>query len=331
MYTREVLEKLLENISEKEIKESFRKINEAYRDKSARDGELEIRDEKDAIVYSLYRMPATSSVISKVLDGLLEEDCNFMANSVLDIGSGTGASLLSMNSILSNDCKVTLMEEQSAMISSSLKLQKLLKNDYDEKWDIDNLKGNFLEYKFEKENHFDLILSSYMVNELNESEINNFADKVDELSFKYLVIIVPGTPHHYRKLNTLRENLINKGMFIVSPCRFTGKCHLQVDNWCHFYRRVERSSLMRRIKDGELSYEDEKFSYLILTKEKAEDKSGIRILRHPEIRKGFIKISGCGRNGIKEYIFTKGKNKELYKKVKDCSWGSLIEEVIGDD
>ena len=76
------------------------------------------------------------------------------------------------------------------------------------------------------------------------------------------------------------------------------------------------------LKSADLPYEDEKFSYIAISKEKY-DNSGIRILRHPMIEKGKITLKVCHNGEIEDMIVTK-KDKELFKMVKKKKCGDMI-------
>jgi ribosomal protein RSM22 (predicted rRNA methylase) len=138
------------------------------------------------------------------------------------------------------------------------------------------------------------------------------------------VIIEPGTPAGYQRILKIRDILIQKGAKLIAPCPHAALCPLKAPDWCHFFARIERSSLHRRIKNGELNYEDEKFSYLIFTKENVTSLFESRILRHPKINKGHVNVTLCSNNKeIIQEIITK-KNKEKYKNIKKCDWGDTI-------
>src|SRR5256886_10604603 len=64
--------------------------------------------------------------------------------------------------------------------------------------------------------------------------------------------------------------------------------------------RFQISSLHRNLKSGELGYEDEKFSYVIAAKEEVA-KATARIIRHPLIGKGHIKLE-IGRASCRERV-----------------------------
>ena len=111
-------------------------------------------------------------------------------------------------------------------------------------------------------------------------------------------------------------------MNIIAPCTCQTECSLPVDDWCHSIVRVERSKVHKFVKDADVPYEDEKFSYIAISREKINN-SGARILRHPNISSGFIKVKLCNNGSIEEKTITK-KEKDLFKKVKKLKCGDLI-------
>ena len=108
----------------------------------------------------------------------------------------------------------------------------------------------------------------------------------------------------------------------LSNCLLFVCCSLPVDDWCHSIVRVERSKVHKFVKDADVPYEDEKFSYIAISREKINN-SGARILRHPNISSGFIKVKLCNNGSIEEKTITK-KEKDLFKKVKKLKCGDLI-------
>ena len=81
-----------------------------------------------------------------------------------------------------------------------------------------------------------------------------------------LLIVEPGTPAGYGRIIALREQLIASGAHVAAPCPHDGKCPLAAPDWCHFTQRLPRSRAHKQIKGAELPFEDEKFSYVALTR-----------------------------------------------------------------
>jgi len=85
---------------------------------------------------------------------------------------------------------------------------------------------------------------------------------------------------------------------------------------------VERSSLHRRIKDAELGYEDEKFSYVALARQPV-DLPEARIIRHPQHRPGLIELETCTPQGVRTRRITK-RDRDAFRAARQARWGDAI-------
>lgn len=90
-------------------------------------------------------------------------------------------------------------------------------------------------------------------------------------------------------------------------------------DWCHFYARFDRSALHRRLKDGTMGYEDEKFSYVALAKSPVKTASA-RVLRHPLRQAGFTQLQLCDSGGLQTLKITK-RDKKIWKLARKTDWG----------
>jgi ribosomal protein RSM22 (predicted rRNA methylase) len=104
---------------------------------------------------------------------------------------------------------------------------------------------------------------------------------------------------------------------------------MPADDWCHFGARLERSALHRKLKDGALSYEDEKFSYVALTKEPAKPASA-RVIRRPDQAPGRIRVTLCERNRLHHIVATK-RDKPLFRAARKTEWGQEWRISSGKD
>ena len=161
-----------------------------------------------------------------------------------------------------------------------------------------------------------------MINELPKETRQKAVEKLWKATNKLLVIIEPGTPAGFANILEIRKNILDAGGYILAPCCCLGECPISKDDWCAFYARIARSSAHRQAKKGELGYEDEKFSYIAFSKIPVENK-GERILRHPQINSGYVKVKVCGADGIQEKTYSK-KDKDIYKKVRKMDAGQKI-------
>lgn len=99
---------------------------------------------------------------------------------------------------------------------------------------------------------------------------------------------------------------------------------MQFPDWCHFAVRLERTQLHRQAKMGTLGYEDEKFSYVILTKEQPQALPS-RIIATPKRRSGHVILPLCTPSGLKEQTVARSQ-KELYKQARKADWGDSFSE-----
>ena len=167
-----------------------------------------------------------------------------------------------------------------------------------------------------------LIVASYSLGEIPAQECDTLVEKLWEKSTKVLALIAPGTPRGFACLRRDRDQLLQKGAHLIAPCPHSNACPLSQGDWCHFSARLNRSSLHRRAKEAELNYEDEKFFYLLFSKEPVAQCAS-RIIRHPRKGKGHVHLTLCKPEGIKETIVTK-KEGSLYPLAKKSHWGDEI-------
>ena len=90
-------------------------------------------------------------------------------------------------------------------------------------------------------------------------------------------------------------------------------------DWCHFAQRLERTSIHRRIKSGALGHEDEKFSYVVFSREPFAA-AAARIVRHPQKRGGHVQLTLCTPEGLRDRTIGKSR-KEAYRRARKAAWG----------
>lgn len=294
-----------------ELQKSQKNLTYKYKFETGESKSL-IESETESILYAISRMPATYSVLYTLLMQLLNQGLIENIESVIDVGSGTGAGYFAVKEI-DKDLKISLYEKDKNMINVC---EELLE---------DELKVNQLDIIHETiSEKADLVMTSYVLSEMKEEDRINTVFKLLDSANKYLLIVDTGTPRTYENMMTIKRKVKEKGFSIIAPC-MSEKCGLKND-YCQFFARVERSALLRQAKAGELSYEDEKYFYLLISKEdskKLTDKK--RIIRRPVIKPNNIELVLCSKDGVLKSNYTK-KNKELYKKVKKLKINDLINE-----
>ncbi|MBP5534461.1 MAG: rRNA methyltransferase [Alphaproteobacteria bacterium] len=286
-----------------DLKKAAQSVSEVYRD-TKRSGQPLISNDMEVMAYALSRMPATFAAVSNILDKI--DQCQTM----LDIGAGTGAATWAALEMGKAKTAICLEKEDKMRTLGS----DLMKTEYPSVvWRAFDLKTDTLRQKAE------LIVSSYVLNELNKEDQLKAAEKLWQGSEKFLVIIEPGTPVGFEIINRVRSYLIVQGAFVVAPCPHNKNCPLSKGDWCHFTCRLARSQIHKILKGGEAAYEDEKFSYIILSR-KPINIAFARILRHPDIEKGNIGLQLCTRDGLQSKTITR-KDKQLFKAARKSNAG----------
>ena len=300
----------IQNVKLSDLKEVAQTLSNRYMNEK-RKGQSLINKKLEVLAYSIIRMPATFCAIDKAIEETLKK-YNPTIETALDIGSGTGAGEWAiLNNI--DISKITCIEREDEMSSLA---QKLLEEHKNINWKNQDIVKNKINEKA------DLVIVSYMINELQDEVKEDVIKNILESFNKIVIFIEPGTPDGFSNIRKIQKLAINNNLNILAPCTSQNECKLPKDDWCHSIVRVERNKIHKFVKDADLPYEDEKFSYIAISKEKI-DNSGGRILRHPNISSGFIKVKLCNNGIIEEKTFTK-KDKDNFKKIKKLKCGDLI-------
>ena len=166
----------------------------------------------------------------------------------------------------------------------------------------------------------DLVVAAYVLGELEDA--GAAAAQLWEQAADTAAFVEPGTPVGYRNVLAARAAALGRGGQTVAPCPHDLPCPLPPDDWCHFAVRLPRSQLHRRAKGVELGYEDEKFSYAVLSRQPVPS-ARARLIRHPQLRSGHVNLVTCEREGIRERTLSR-KQGALYKEARKAAWGDAI-------
>lgn len=303
------------NITNKnDLQNNAKAISLSYRTNEGK-GKRLIKNENEAIAYAISRMPATYGAVYESLKNSLEIYSPDI-RTVADIGAGTGAATIAVNELLKVE-KIECFERENSM-------QEIGKNIFKNYSDLSD-KTNWRKLDVcsdEITEKYDLVVTSYMLNEISDKQKDSIIEKLWDISTKMLLIVEPGTMQGYKNIMNAKKKIIEMGGKIIAPCRNT-ECKLPKDDWCNFSCRVQRTKIHKELKDGDVPYEDEKYIYLSASKETINKTDKMRILRHPKINSGFVKIKVCNDDEIREITITK-KDKDRFKIARKSKAGDLI-------
>ncbi len=302
----------LKRISFAKLKAFSKSLSESYR--AGHSTDVSFKENDFVLAYFFTRFPATYAVAKEVL-GRLQSEYDQQIQSVLDLGAGLGSFSLAAHSLFGLDVQSYLVEDNREMLSLSKEIFNQLgiigfwqKESY---LTIQNVKP------------LDIACLGYTLTELSKKEIDQLLERVSDYFIKFLVIVEPGTPKGYQNLMYVRDKLLKKGLNLLMPCPHHLKCPLSGKDWCHFIKRLPRTSLHKQLKGGCLGYEDEKFSYLVFSKTTQSSEKD-RVLTYPQKASGLLRFRVCSAAGVaQEKIITK-KDKSMYKAAKKLSWGDVL-------
>ncbi|GAA0396854.1 small ribosomal subunit Rsm22 family protein [Microbispora corallina] len=166
----------------------------------------------------------------------------------------------------------------------------------------------------------DLVTMAYVLGELppdaRDRAIRRFAAGAGTV-----VVVEPGTPAGHARITAARDTLLALGMTTLAPCPHDAACPIVPGrDWCHFSVRLPRTPLHRRIKRASLGFEDEKFSYVVASRERRIP-VGDRIVRHPAKRDGMVRLRLCvGDGDLRDEIVSR-RDRNAYRAARDAAWG----------
>jgi ribosomal protein RSM22 (predicted rRNA methylase) len=302
----EIIEKSCSGIPLATLAKHFQNYSAGYRE--GKETRRSLPSEIGKICYLATRFPATFGAVSFVLREAKRKLGHF--RSLLDLGSGPGTTLLAAIEEGYLFEKAVLVEENKDFITMGKKWTPPFAE-----WRC----ADFLEQETFPSS--ELTVFAYSFGEVDEKRQKNVLKTAWNACQKALIIVEPGTPRAYKRLMAARDYLVSLGGHIAAPCPHNKVCPMMqqsLEDWCHFSVRIERSSLHRRVKGGDLGYEDEKFCYLVVAKQTISSEP--RVIKTPKKNHGHIVIKICTDDGLIEKTISK-KDGSLFKMAKKLEWG----------
>src|SRR4051812_14295639 len=283
------LEAKLHGLSRSDAAERSTTISKTYRS-GGNSGA--IRTEADALAYALARMPATYAAVTASLNALIEIRSDFAPDSLLDIGAGPGTATWAAAEAFTSLQNFTLLDANDALRSLALSLFA----DSFRLRDIGYERGEARSL-LAKADAADLVMASYVIGEIGDAEQRALAETMWAKTNDTLLVVEPGTPAGYARIIALRAHLIGRGAHVAAPCPHGGKCPLEAPDWCHFSQRLQRSRAHMQVKGAEVPFEDERFSYVALTRAPVGARPS-RVLAQPVVSKVEITAKLCTPEGV---------------------------------
>jgi ribosomal protein RSM22 (predicted rRNA methylase) len=292
------LDAKLHGVSRNDAAERATLISRTYRDGG---NSRAIRSGTDALAYALARMPATYAAVTASLNALQEINSQFAPTSLLDVGAGPGTASWAAAEAFSSLTDFTLLDANTALRALALDLSH------------SSARLNKMTYQrgearaaLAAADAADLVVASYVIAELDEMERSALAELM------------------WAKTRTiaLRTQLVALGAHVAAPCPHDGSCPLASPDWCHFTQRLPRLRAHKQIKGAALPFEDEKFSYVVLTRAPVGQHPA-RVLTQPVVGKVEVTAKLCTSDGL---VVAKvpSRAKAEYARARRWRWGDAV-------
>jgi ribosomal protein RSM22 (predicted rRNA methylase) len=263
--------------------------------------------------YLAARLPATFAALSRVFELASEVMPDFVPSSILDIGAGPGtASWAAVESwpelgtitMVERDARFAALAQDLAQSSGHQALKSA-------KVELAEMGRSF--------GRADLVVAAYVLAEQQLGAASGLALKLWEDCDGLLVIVEPGTPEGFARIRAARAALLHAGAHMVAPCPGAENCPMTGGDWCHFKTRLQRSRLHMQAKGATVPFEDESFSFVVVSRQKTQPALA-RIIAPVDVSKVSATLRLCTHGGVEERVVA-SRDKPAYKLAKKKSWG----------
>jgi ribosomal protein RSM22 (predicted rRNA methylase) len=266
----------------------------------------------DVAAYLTSRAPATYAAVSRVLREASFDTAPF---SLLDVGAGPGTATWAALERWPEIGCIQLVDNDARFLTAAAAIAESAGLDFTcTQTPLQNLDTQPAA----------LVLASYVLAELDAAAMASVATLLWRHTAETLVIIEPGTPRGFERIRAVRTALIRAGAFVVAPCPHDVACPMIGNDWCHFSVRLARSRAHMHAKGAVVPFEDEPFSYLIVSRRPAANRRS-RILRPPVETKFSLDLSLCAHDGLQQ-MQVASRDKVRFKRMRKLGWGDRLEE-----
>jgi ribosomal protein RSM22 (predicted rRNA methylase) len=293
-----------------EIRQAAERLSLAYR------GNARIRaalSPVDRAAYLAVRFPSTFAAANLVWQEIADLIPQAPLASILDVGAGPGTATLAAHAA-AGEFKFTQLERDAGWQGIAAKLASAA-----------GLDGRFVTGAMSRDlaaAPHDAVVACYALGELPPHERTGAVAALWALAKTMLIVVEPGTPDGFETVLGVRRQILADGGHAAAPCTHDAVCPMSRSDWCHRPVRVARTAAHREAKGADLSYEDEKFAYVVMTRQTPQRRAAARIVRKPIVGKGHLHLDGCEAGGIKRRTISRSDG-ALYRAARDAQWGDL--------
>ncbi len=311
---RRAIDELASSHDVRTLARASRELTASYQSGSLSSPAMDSAEHRAA--YLLVRTPATYAACVHALRQLRDVCPDLSPSSMLDLGAGPGTAAWATSEVFPSLATVSAFERDPSLIEMGRRLMVASQNSAlsSARWTQGDLRTKL------PGDDFDLVVLSYALGELQPGARAALLNAAWQRTRQAFLIVEPGTRTGASTIVDVRRWFLDNGASLAAPCPHDETCPMAAGgDWCHFAERIERGSLHRRLKGGELGYEDEKFSYVAAVRNPVA-RASARIVRHPLHRPGHLQFTLCTAVGLQSQTVTKSQ-KDRYKLAKKSSWG----------
>jgi ribosomal protein RSM22 (predicted rRNA methylase) len=314
---RQAIDRALDGVALTDLAAAAATLSQRYREER-RNGAFYVATRRDALAYVAVRMPATYAAVRASFDAIAEARLDFAPTTMLDIGAGPATALWAAADSWPALADALLVEASPVLrtCGDELAAEAQLPN---MTWRIANVASDDIGGPPR-----DLVTLAYVLNELAPNARPMALERLWRLTADTLVIVEPGTPAGWQRILTARRQLIESGAHVIAPCPHKHECPLQAPDWCHFAKRVARSRLHRQAKGADVPWEDEKFSYVALSRRPAPA-LGARVIARPRKASGRVTLKLCRPDGSAGDRLFSRRDGDPFKQAWRSDWGSSFD------
>lgn len=271
----------------------------------------------DLGAYLVARLPATYAAVSKALAELKQHRPTLVPKSLLDVGSGPGTAAWAACAVWPELAAVTFIDNHKDFLAlaTSLAAQGPAP--------LPAARSVTASMTALPDTHSaDLVIAAYALAELPVAQVACVAMSLWRAAQQALVLVEPGTPQGFARIAAARAALLKQGAVPAAPCPHAEACPMVGSDWCHASVRLARSRAHMHAKSAEVPFEDEKFSYLAVTRDGAVS-GGARIVAPARHLKHAVTFRLCTQGRLEERPIA-SRDRELYKSDRHKDWGDWI-------
>ncbi|MBC8035705.1 MAG: SAM-dependent methyltransferase [Rhizobiales bacterium] len=268
----------------------------------------------DLAAYLVARLPAIYAAVARVLAEVKRLQPAFAPRSLLDAGAGPGTASWAAAACWASLESICLFDNNRDFLDLASWLARL--SGHKALLEARSRQGSVLDLDAPPA---DLVIASYALAELPKSSTVQAALALWRLTGDTLLLVEPGTPDGFARILAARKALLEAGAFPVAPCPHSRKCPIVTPDWCHFSVRLARSRAHLHAKAANVPFEDEKFSYLAVSRKEGPLPRS-RIVAPPRPGKAGIGFTLCTEEGLQSVTIAR-RNRDAYKRARKLDWG----------